>query len=391
MFDIFHISKLIIKKELRILTDSDKLQLKKFNKEYKFLKEVKIQKLVDKIESYSTINEEQAWESIEKKSLKRKTKSVLLLFNKSWYKYAAVFIIGILTATYLFENNLGKIPEETNPIIVDANKNIIQSGTNKAVLTLDDGSSVALDNGSTYQTQNVISNGEQIIYETNKVKSNEIAYNHLTIPRGGQFLLVLADGTKVWLNSESQLKYPTSFIEGETRKVELIYGEAYFEVSPSIKHNGAKFKVHTLKQEVEVLGTEFNIKAYKDEANIYTTLVEGKVVINNGFVSQKLFPSQQSNLNIKNNTIAISSVDVYSVISWKKGLFSFKGKPLKEIMNVLARWYDFNFEFTNSEVENIKFNGVLSKNQTIDEILKTFKDTKFIKDYDITDKKITIQ
>ena len=390
MFDIFHILKLIIKKELRILTDSDKLQLKKFNKNYNFLKEVKIQKLVDRIESYSTINEEKAWKSIEKKSLKRKTKSVLLLFKKSWYKYAAVFIIGILTATYLFEDNLDKIPEETNPIMVDAKKNIIQPGTNKAVLTLDDGTSIVLDNGSTYQTQNAISNGEEIIYETSKVKASEIAYNHLTIPRGGQFLLVLADGTKVWLNSESQLKYPISFIEGETRKVELVYGEAYFEVSPSTNHNGSKFKVRTLLQEVEVLGTEFNIKAYKDEPNIYTTLAEGKVVINNGFVRQKLFPSQQSNLNIKNNSIAISSVDVYSVISWKKGLFSFKGKPLKEIMNVLARWYDFNFEFTNSEVENIKFNGVLSKNQTIEEILNTIKDTKFIKDYDITDNKITI-
>lgn len=218
----------------------------------------------------------------------------------------------------------------------------------------------------------------------------KIVYNYLTIPRGGQFQLKLSDGTEVWLNSETQLKYPVTFIEGETRQVELVYGEAYFEVSPSTNHNGAKFKVRTLMQEVEVLGTEFNIKAYKEETNIYTTLVEGKVVIVNGFDNQYLIPNQQSNLNLKNNTITIRSVDAYSETSWKKGLFSFKSTPLKEIMKVLSRWYDVNVVFSNPEIENIKFNGVLSKNQTIKEILTTIKNTHFIKDYDITDKKITI-
>ena len=100
----------------------------------------------------------------------------------------------------------------------------------------------------------------------------------------------MSDGTQVWLNSESQLKYPVNFIKGQTRQVELVYGEAYFDVSPSVEHNGAKFKVFNQSQEVEVLGTEFNVKAYKDETNIYTTLVEGRVVIDNGALKQSLLP-----------------------------------------------------------------------------------------------------
>jgi transmembrane sensor len=257
-------------------------------------------------------------------------------------------------------------------------------------LTLENGSNITLEKGKNYRAENLKSNGEELVYQPKNITKAQIKYNYLTIPRGGQFYVQLSDGTKIWLNSESQLKYPISFIGGETRQVELVYGEAYFEVSPSTNHNGSKFKVLTSMQEVEVLGTEFNIKAYKDETNIYTTLAEGKVVIRNGFSSQNLIPTQQSNLNLKNNTITISAVDVYSETSWKKGLFSFKSTELKEIMIVLSRWYDVNFVFSNAKIENIKFNGVLSKNQTIKEILTTIKDTKFIKDYDIKDKKITI-
>lgn len=321
--------------------------------------------------------------------IKKEKSLVYRLKKQPIYKYAAAaVVVGIMVSTYFFKNSFFNTPVESIPKIV--NTNVILPGTDKATLTLGDGSVVALEKGNTYQTQNANSNGEEIIYETGSRKTNEIVYNYLTIPRGGEFHMVMADGTEVWLNSESQLKYPVSFIEGVTREVELVYGEAYFDVSPSIKHKGAKFKVLNRSQEIEVLGTEFNIKAYKDETNIYTTLVEGKVVVSNGASKQNLVPNQQSNLDLKNNSISIYKIDVNSETSWRKGIFSFKGKPLKDIMKVISRWYDVDIIFENKDLESIKFKGSLDKNQSIEEILTIMK-SNTINNYEIIDKTIMLK
>ncbi|MEP1487463.1 MAG: FecR family protein [Algibacter sp.] len=389
MIEVFHISKLIVKKKLGTLTDSEKSELKKFNKEYPFSKEIKIEELTDRIESYATINKKRAWESIEKKSEKRREKPVFVLYNKTWYKYAAAAVfVGIMVSTYFLKNSFFNTPVESIPTIV--NTNVIEPGTGKATLTLEDGSVVALEKGNTYQTQNANSNGEKIIYEAGNKKTKKIVHHYLTIPRGGEFHMVMADGTEVWLNSESQLKYPISFIEGVTREVELVYGEAYFDVSPSTNHKGAKFKVLNRSQEIEVLGTEFNIKAYKDETNIYTTLVEGKVVVNNGVSKQNLMPNQQSNLDLRNNSIIVAEINVESEISWKKGIFSFEGKTLNDIMIVLSRWYDVDIVFENKDLKSVKFNGILDKSQSIEEILLVMKSSS-INNYEIKNKTITLK
>ena len=175
------------------------------------------------------------------------------------------------------------------------------------------------------------------------------------------------------------------------RQVELVYGEAYFDVSPSTNHKGSKFNVRNQNQDVEVLGTEFNIKAYKEEENIFTTLVDGKVTVSNFISKQVLVPNQQSIINIESKDISVNTVDVNSETSWRRGLFSFKSKPLKEIMIVLSRWYDFDFVFTSSDLEKVRFNGVLSKKDDLEELLKIIKNTNYINAYEITDKKITIK
>jgi ferric-dicitrate binding protein FerR (iron transport regulator) len=203
--------------------------------------------------------------------------------------------------------------------------------------------------------------------------------------------MTLSDGTKVWLNSETQLKYPVSFTDSESRQVELVYGEAYFEVSPSTEHKGADFKVFHDHQEVQVLGTEFNIKAYKDETNIYTTLVEGKVAVNYNGNNQILAPNQQSNLNTENNNITMAMVDVYRETSWTQGVFIFKKKPLKKIMEVLSRWYDMEVVFENKELENVIFSGTFNKKHSIEDILTAIKNTKFINNYEINNKTIVIK
>ena len=270
----------------------------------------------------------------------------------------------------------------------------INIGADKATLTLEDGSNIVLEKGQSYAANNIQSNGVEIVYkpvDNTMIDSSQVVYNYLTIPRGGQFFIELEDGTKVWLNSESKLKYPTAFIKGKERKVELVYGEAYFDVSPSTDHSGSSFKVHTEGQEIEVFGTEFNIKAYHDENYIYTTLVEGKVVVDNTIQKEVLKPNEQSILSKENKDIIIAEVDVFDVVSWKNGLFSFKRKSLKDIMKVISRWYDVDILFLNKDLENINFKGVLNKNQSVEQILTIIKNTNFINAYDINGKTILIK
>jgi transmembrane sensor len=306
-------------------------------------------------------------------------------------KYAAVFI-GILISIYTFKNELFNTSsnDKDAPIIVNAN--IIEPGTDKATLTLEDGSQIVLEKGEPLKTKNANSNGEEIIYKANQSNTKARVYNYLTIPRGGQFFIKLSDGTQVWLNSESQLKYPVSFVDGKERVVELVYGEAYFDVSPSAIHKGSKFKVLNQAQEIEVIGTEFNVKAYKDESHIYTTLVEGKVLVNYGNRKQNLLPNEQSNFNPNTKDLVITEVDVYNEISWKDGVFSFERKTLKEMTKVLSRWYDVEIVIKNKSIENEEFVGILRKNKKLEEILTNIKNFGIIKNFQVMDnKKIVIE
>ncbi|MFH6961934.1 FecR family protein [Flavobacterium plurextorum] len=298
-----------------------------------------------------------------------------------------------MAASLLLLISISLIINKINPLKIEtpavAHKEIL-IGSDKATLTLEDGSVIALEKGKSYTKGNAASNGEKLVYNSNG-KPAVSANNLLTIPRGGQFFVQLADSTKVWLNSESQLKYPVAFVDGEIRQVELVYGEAYFEVSPSTKHKGSRFKVKTQEQNVEVIGTEFNIKAYKDEPAIYTTLVKGVVAVSNAAQKQILTPNKQSKITEYNGNIAVSEVDVYNEISWRKGLFVFKGMPLKDIAKVLSRWYDVDIVFADPALGNVKFNGVLNKNQKLEDILTTIKNINFINAYEKKDNKIIIK
>ena len=324
-----------------------------------------------------------SWERVESQiNNDQKKKRYPFVYYLKYAVAASVILIASLTI-YL---NKGSDIKLTEPTIVDTN---IQPGTDKAVLTLGDGSQIALKKDSLIQTKNASINGKQIVYKKNQDELSSVTYNYLTIPSGGQYSIVLSDDTKVWLNSETQLKYPVKFIKGRSRQVELVYGEAYFDVSPSSEHGGADFKVFHNNHEVQVLGTEFNLKSYQGETNIYTTLVEGKVAINYEDKKFLLKPNQQSNFNSNDTSISISEVDVYNETSWKDGIFSFERKPLKEIMVVLSRWYDIeNVVFTDKTIEDKKFFGVLRKNQKITDILEIIKEFEIIESYEIKDKTI---
>jgi len=320
------------------------------------------------------------------KYLKDSSKTIPF-YKKNIFKFSvAASIILFMCLTYIVRNNTYSL-DTLEPIITN---NTIETGTDKAILTLVDGSTVVLDKESDYKNENVSSNGEELIYKSSNTRGKTPVYNYLTVPRGGQFSIKLSDGTKVWLNSESQLKYPVDFVKGKTREVELVYGEAYFEVSASVLHDGAKFKVISEDQYVEVLGTKFNIKAYKEEKNIYTTLVEGKVMVNTFSEEQILVPNQQLDLDIDSKRIRVYNVDVDITISWKDGVFKFKESSLKDIMKVLSRWYDMDVVFENKSLEAVKFKGVLDRKQSIEEILSAIKSVS-INNYEINNNTVIIK
>ena len=284
------------------------------------------------------------------------------------FKYVAILVTIVSVGYYLKnENVLSNIPPN-KPTVAEIE---VQTGRTKTTLTLDNGAVIVLEKNKQVTLNKGYVKGEKLVYDTKTLtKEKTLKFNYLTIPKGGQFFVQLSDQTRVWLNSESKLKYPVNFIKGQARMVELVYGEAYFDVSESIYHNGDVFKVKTKEQEIEVLGTEFNIKAYRDEPDIVTTLVEGKVLVGIGNENRILRPLQQSIINNKIQLFTIKKVPkLFDEIAWKNGFFSFKHQSLKEIMKTLSRWYDITFVFKNKELEKLKFTGVLDRENTIGEIL----------------------
>jgi len=202
-------------------------------------------------------------------------------------------------------------------------------------------------------------------------------YNQILIGRGEEYHLVLSDGTRVWLNSETKLKYPTQFASN-IREVEL-EGEAYFEVTKNPK---APFIVKTGQMDVKVLGTSFNISAYEDEETVQATLVEGKVKVTPHYGESSniiLSPNDQAVFTKSNNEITVREVDASMYSSWKEGVFAFDEEPLDEIMRKLARWYDIKVFFQDSEARKSQFSGKLPR----------FEDCKVL--FEMMEKTTTVQ
>jgi len=273
----------------------------------------------------------------------------------------------------------------------------IEIGSSKAILTLGNGNQVVLEKGKKFQNKTVNSNGEELTYSqknksNKKSLRNQVSYNILTVPRGGKFFINLSDGSKVWLNSDSQLKYPIKFTDGKTREIELLYGEAFFEISPSENHNGSAFNVFTKSQKINVLGTKFNIKAYNEDKFITTTLVEGNVSVQKGEFIKKLNPEQQAKVNFESNEIQIYDVDVSQEISWMSDLFYFNEASLEFIMESLSRWYDVEVVWKTGLQKNFIFTGILERSKSIEDIFNIIEKTSEGElKFEINDKTILIK
>lgn len=349
-------------------------------KEFKSL--VQMDYAIDHImEDFNTEQEKKDFLSKIRKMQKQKK------VRKLWTRISVVAasILIIISLSVLLDKDLA---EDTVPLVVN---NKIEPLKNHAVLLLETGEEIALEEGNASRIQNAVSSPEGLDYSEGDVTDTKIAYNYLTVPRGGQFFVKLADGTKVWLNSESKLKYPVHFIRAQSRVVELLYGEAFFEVSSSLKHQGADFKVIHKEQEIQVLGTEFNIKAYAGETKVFTTLVKGKVQINTPREQQILLPEQQAILDDDTYTLSIHKVNLREETGWVNGEFIVRRKNLKQIMEVLSRWYDMDVIFERSELEEVKFIGRIQKDQEITKILNRIKSFGIIKNYEINEKQLRLR
>ena len=208
--------------------------------------------------------------------------------------------------------------------------------------------------------------------EYNRLKqtnADTVVFNQLIVPRGGLYLLVLADGTRVWMNSDSHLKYPVMFAGGK-REV-ILSGEAYFDV---VKDKSAPFIVRTELGNIEVLGTEFNIKCYSDETALVTTLVNGKVKFDDGInPSVILKPEEQLIFEKENSQSIVRKVNVNHYISWKDNRLSFQGETLDMIMKTLSRWYNVEVVFEDSTLKALEFSGNLDRFTDIQEFLSLFE------------------
>ncbi|MEH3112831.1 FecR family protein [Pedobacter terrae] len=309
------------------------------------------------------------------------------------YRYVAAAAILLIVYGLTFAL-LHQTKPSLKTVIVTKKSLDVLPGTDKAVLTLADGSKIVLDENTAANISDKdgvkISRTKdgQLVYtvldQGNLKLESAISYNTIQTPKGGQYQVILPDGTKVWLNAASSLKYPEVF-NGSERRVELS-GEAYFEVA---KNKTQPFHVKNQRQDVEVLGTHFNINSYLDNNTIKTTLLEGRVRITNGQSVKILKPGEQAIAEVSGDGIRLATgVDTNDETAWKNGLFQFNNADLKSILKQLERWYNVHIDY--STIPNKKYNGMVPRKAKLSEVLKMLEKTGNIRFEIAEGKKLTV-
>ena len=320
---------------------------------------------------YQKIDIQAGWKAISPVIEKRRN----LFSHKTILKYAATILLPILIVSGIYFYSDWRA-HQSQKIIAHTCK--IHPGSTKAALILNNGESVVLDSSNNESIREkdgtMIQKSEGKLNYSNSSNEETVQpiYNTINIPRGGEYNLVLADGTRVYLNAMSSFKYPVRF-SGKNREVELS-GEAYFQVT---KDASRPFIVKTSAINIEVLGTSFNLNAYENTERIVTTLVEGSVKIDshikNG--SRILVPEEQAIFDVKSGLTEIKKVEVNLYTAWKDGNFIFYDTRLEEIMTTLTRWYNANVFYTNESVKNLRFSGNLNRYDDINQLLDIIRST----------------
>lgn len=292
-------------------------------------------------------------------------------YNRKAFRYLVTACIALIATAIgaIFYNNHPKPIKDKNKVIL---KNDVEPGGNKAVLLLANGTRILLgdvDNGKIAEERGISimeTKDGQLIYRINNLAlaangpEPGVIYHTISTPRGGQYQVFLADGTKVWLNASSSLKFPTSFTTTQ-RSVKLT-GEAYFEIAGS---KDKPFVVNVDEMKVQAMGTHFNVMAYPDEQYISATLVEGSVKVIKNMESRVLLPGQQARM-----TEVIQIINATdNAIAWKNGLTSFRDADIRTIMRQVARWYDVEVNY-EGDIPNILFTGEISRKANLSELIK---------------------
>ena len=296
------------------------------------------------------------------------------------YRYAACLflLLAIGGGVLLFYKNNSQSSVQTKVV------QSMRPGEGKAVILFADGEVVDVDllsDSTRYKIDGLEVQKNAGLIKYSGHKQSDVTYNTIMIPRGGEYQVELSDGTMVWLNSETQLRVPTTFV-GEERRV-FLSGEAYFAVT---KDKRKPFIVETDMGNVKVYGTEFNIKRYQDEKQLKATLVEGVIGFSSDRITElKLKPGDQLRLAEGSETPEVKQVKIYNEIAWRNKQFSFENKTLEEIMRDLERWYDVKVVFTDPMLKELVFSGTLSRYGKIETLLRFFEegvDVKFLVEKD---------
>lgn len=282
---------------------------------------------------------------------------------RSW-SAAAVIFLTLCAGFYYFKSSRREQLREQAAAA-------ISPGGNKATLTLSNGKVISLQtarNGQLAEVSGVkitkTKNG-QLVYSVNEGASPVSTQNTISTPKGGQYLLILPDGTKVWLNAASVLKFPTAFSGMSERKV-VLSGEAYFEVA-KLK---TPFVVMTDKQKVQVLGTHFNINAYLDEQQTKTTLLEGSVRVSSLKTGNEVMLSPGQEANLKRDDLNVQKADIERNTDWKNGIFMFKNESLEGIMRKIGRWYNVEIVYEPYAPRKETFSGIVSRYDNVNKVLR---------------------
>lgn len=318
------------------------------------------------------INSQLAWQNI-KLTPKRKK-------HYHWQLGTAICLLIIVASYFGY-----KILTPGSSELLMAEQIQFEPGIKKATLVLDSGEKLELESKKDTlieADETLIKNTDSRLNyhapqkKTNKAKRREQKYNTLIVPRGGEYDLVLADGTKVKINSESILRYPVNFGK-KSRNIYLV-GEAFFEVATDSLR---QFTVTSGNHQVKVYGTSFNVKSYEKDLSIATTLVEGKVAVSNNqpdAQEQILLPGYQSIFHKKNASFEQKKVDIKEYTSWKDGRFYFRNMQLGEMTTILGRWYNVEFVYKNKKAKALRFNGNLQRYDNIENLLNQLQKTNEI-------------